>query len=225
MNERLKSLRREATLVEYVSGMLWRQSARAYLRLFHRIRITGAEHIPSQLPFVIVANHTSHLDAIGVGALLRSNVAPLVYPVAAEDTFFRNRTRSILTALTVNALPIARRSPRRGILEIGQLRERLISGNCGYILFPEGTRSRTGEMAEFKRGIGMLVADTEIPVVPCFLGGFFEAFPPERMLPRAVPLCATFGSAITFRDTPNTTEGWSSVAAQLESAVRKLSSG
>ena len=51
---------------------------------------------------------------------------------------------------------------------------------CGYILFPEGTRSRDGVIKEFKCGLGMLVAGTDVPVIPCYLQGTFKALSADR---------------------------------------------
>lgn len=92
---------------------------------------------------------------------------------------------------------------------------------CGYVLFPEGTRTRTGATARFKRGVGMLVAGTHVPVVPCRLRGTFEAWPPHRRLPRPGKITLTVGPPLHFADVRNDPDGWIRVAADLESAVRR----
>lgn len=57
------------------------------------------------------------------------------------------------------------------------LRRKLDEEKCIYIIFPEGSRSRDGQMARFKHGLGMLAAETLAPVVPCFIAGTFDALP------------------------------------------------
>ena len=220
--ERLKSQRREATLVEFYGGTAWRFASKSYFKVVHRLEVRGEEHLPKQLPFVIVANHASHLDAVCLESLVDPHIAEKVFPIAADDTFFTSRAKSLFTALTVNALPVTRKSPKRSIAEMQLLRARLLEKECGFVLFPEGTRTRDGNMNPFKRGIGMLVAGSDVPVVPCYLKGFTDACPPNKKLPRPVKLTVTFGAPRTFLSVENNASGWSIVAETLEQAVKAL---
>ncbi len=61
-----------------------------------------------------------------------------------------------------------------------RLRTTLTSHDDCFLIFPEGTRSRSGTMGHFKPGIGMLVAGTEIPVVPCHIRGTQQAWPSDK---------------------------------------------
>src|SRR5262249_2699248 len=88
-------------------------------------------------------------------------------------------------AIFINALPLWRKAV--GAHALDALRDRLVGGDSGYILFPEGTRTRDGQMGAFKPGIGMMVAGTNIPVVPCWIEGAFEALPSDKRLPRPKP--------------------------------------
>ena len=74
----------------------------------------------------------------------------------------------------------------------------------------------------FKHGLGMLIAETNVPVVPCGLAGTFEALPPHRTLPRPVAIKLVIGDALQFASTANDRTGWSQIAAQVESPVRDL---
>jgi 1-acyl-sn-glycerol-3-phosphate acyltransferase len=74
----------------------------------------------------------------------------------------------------------------------------------------------------FKHGLGMLVAETNVPVVPCGLIGTFGALPPNRKLPRPVRIKLIVGEPLNFSATPNNREGWSQIARRLESSVREL---
>jgi 1-acyl-sn-glycerol-3-phosphate acyltransferase len=74
----------------------------------------------------------------------------------------------------------------------------------------------------FKHGLGMLVAQTNVPVVPCGLVGTFEALPPNRKLPRPVAIKLTIGEPREFASTANDREGWSQIAHRIESSVRNL---
>jgi 1-acyl-sn-glycerol-3-phosphate acyltransferase len=91
-----------------------------------------------------------------------------------------------------------------------------------FILFPEGGRTRTGLMMPFKHGLRMLVAETNVPVVPCGLIGTFEAVPPNCKIPRPVRINLIIGESLNFAATPNNREGWSQIARSLRSNVRDL---
>ncbi len=219
-SERRASLDREPGPVAATSGWAWRLFVRTYLRLVHGLRVTGREHLPVATPYVLVANHASHLDALVLAASVPPGVAGRLFPLAAGDTFFTTPAVSAFASGVLNALPMWR--DRCGAHALDTLRERLAEDGCIYVLFPEGTRSRTGAMGAFKPGVGHLVAGTGVPVVPCRLSGTFEAFPPDRRMPRPRRVTLAFGPPITLADVPDTRDGWREVARRAEAAVRAL---
>jgi 1-acyl-sn-glycerol-3-phosphate acyltransferase len=218
--ESLRSLKRETGLVGTLTQGAWRLAVRTYLRGYHRLRVEGIHHLPAKAPFVMVANHTSHLDAITLAAALPWNLRQSAFPIAAGDVFFETPAVALFSAMMLNALPMWRKSC--GPHAMKQLRERLIGDPAIYILFPEGTRSRDGNMGRFKPGLGMLVAASEIPVVPCYLHGAFAACPPDRKLPIPLPLHLRIGPALRFSDLGNDRPGWQEIASRLETAVGAL---
>jgi 1-acyl-sn-glycerol-3-phosphate acyltransferase len=218
--QRRLSLRREVGLESAISCFLWRSITRFYLAIVHRLRIHGRENLPAHAPFILVANHASHLDAIILGGILPLRFVGAVFPIAAGDTFFTKRASSIFATAFMNALPIWRKNCGAHSLE--DLRERLRQGASIYILFPEGTRTRTGEMASFKPGLGRLVAGTGIPIVPCYLNGTFAALPATGAVPHWKKISVRVGKPLSFAETTNDRAGWESIAAATEYAVRNL---
>jgi 1-acyl-sn-glycerol-3-phosphate acyltransferase len=199
---------------------LWWQSLRAYFALFQTITVEGRENLPVAPPFVLVANHQSHLDALLLAWALPAHLRRCVLPLAAGDTFFKTPAARLFFSAAMNALPLWRRHVGRHAL--GDLRQRLLSQPCGYILFPEGTRSRTGVMGRFRPGVGMLIAGTRVPVLPCHIAGTFEALPPQRSIPRQAHLQLRIGKALDFSHLPNHRDAWDEIATDLESTVRSL---
>lgn len=220
LRERLRSLRREGGLLEPAVRAAWWGAVKAYLKACHRLEVRGREHLPRRLPFVMVSNHASHLDALILGSVLPWHFRERVHPLAAGDTFFESLPLSAFAALAMNALPLWRRNcdPR----DIEALRRRLVDQPCGYILFPEGTRTRTGRMAPFKRGLGMLAAGTKVPVIPCRIEGAFESLPPTRSWPRFSRIRLTIGPALMPDALPNDRDGWTTLAAAAEERVGRL---
>lgn len=218
--ERLRSYGREHGLAGAAANRFWRGLARLYLRVFHRLAVVGQENLPEHPPFVLVANHSSHLDALALTAALPERCARHAFALAAGDTFFTSAAASAFAAYGVNALPVWRHRTTRG--DIAALRERLAEDGLVFVLFPEGTRSRTGAMGRFQPGVGALVVGTEIPVVPCYLDGAHAAWPPQRRLPRPGRLSLSIGAPLHFAGTANTRAGWAEVAAASEAGVRAL---
>lgn len=216
---RLRSQRREQGLLGWGVNALWRRINRFYVWLMHRPRVVGLEHLPVEPPFILVANHTSHLDTLLIASVLRGNAARRVHALAAGDMFFDTMPMALFAALAVNAQPVWRKT---GINDIGLLRERLIEDSLVYILFPEGTRSRDGRMATFKAGVGALIAGSPAPVVPCRLIGCQAAWPAGRLLPRPLPVELRVGAPLHFGTAPNDRFGWQDVATACENAVRAL---
>ena len=220
--DRLRSLSRERGLGSVLLGSAWRALVRGYLAAFHRLEVTGRENLPPA-PFVLVANHASHLDALTLSAVLRGEAARRAHALAAGDTFFTSTRTSAFAAYAVNALPVWRKRTRPS--EIATLRQRLVEDRLVYILFPEGTRCRDGAMAAFQPGIGALVAGSDVPVVPCFLEGAFAAWPPQRRFPRPGKLRLSIGAPVRCDDLPGGRAGWEETARRAEAAVRALAPG
>jgi 1-acyl-sn-glycerol-3-phosphate acyltransferase len=105
-----------------------------------------------------------------------------VFPAAAQDFFFVSVPRLAVAAIVVNALPFNRQANIHQSLSL--CRKLLENPGNVLLLFPEGTRSTTGEVGEFKSGIGLMLAGTRVPVVPCWLDGTFRAWPKGSFFPR-----------------------------------------
>ena len=212
--------RRRPGIMETGLHMVSWAVVRGYLRACHGVRVHHRQNIPAEPPFVLVSNHTSHLDALVLASSLRYSLTDRVYPIAAGDVFFESRAKRFFSVALINALPMWRKNC--GSHALTQLRHRLLEGTSAYIFFPEGGRSRDGALRSFKAGIGMLVAGTSVPVVPCWLDGCFEAMPPNTRWPRSVRITVRVGEPQVFAATPNDRLGWDHVAISLESAVRRL---
>ncbi len=216
----IRSVKREPGFFNFVTHAAAETCFRAYFKLYHRLKVEGKQNLPRKTPFVVISNHTSHLDALVLKSALPLVAGVHAYPVAAGDVFFDNVASSVLTAAFINALPLWRKKATTHALE--ELRDRLSRGHSGYILFPEGARSRDGVMLPFKAGLGMLVAGTNIPVVPCYIKGAFEAMPANRTIPRPRRIRIRVGPAMSFETATADREGWAAVAEASKQAVQAL---
>ena len=198
--ERARSLKRESGIWSTCGHLAWHSLVRVYTSLYHRLDVEGREHLPSAPPFVLIANHTSHLDSLVMGSALSCRLCDCVFPVAAGDVFFESPARSLFSAQMINALPMWRKNC--GPHALAELKDRLVSEPCGYILFPEGTRSRDGSLQHFKAGLGMIVAGTPVPVVPCSIAGASRAWPPGSRWPRPWKVRLTIGPRSISRRSP-----------------------
>ena len=218
--ERLASLKREAGLPSLAAHFLWGSLTRTYFQVFHRLKIEGLERLPARPPFVLVANHTSHLDALVLACALPLRFRIRAFPIAAGDTFFTKPAKAFFAAMLLNALPMWRKKCGPHALEV--LREKLVSDPAIFILFPEGTRSRDGRLGNFKAGVGRMVAGSDVPVVPCHLGGCFESLPADAARPRFCRILLKIGSARVFSALPDERQGWDSITEMLAADVAAL---
>ncbi len=169
-------------LVQVVLGMLFMISG--------GLRATGRRNVPRRGAAILVSNHLSHLDVLVLGLLLHR---PLNY--VARSTLFLPVLGPLIRS--VGAFPIQREG--MGASGLKETLRRLRNGGM-VTLFPEGTRSRDGELAELKTGIAVLVARAKVPIVPAAVAGTFEAWPRDRTLPRPYPTRAHFGPPIVPAD-------------------------
>ncbi len=165
---------------------------RTHLKLFHRFHVEGVDHVPRQGGCLLVANHVSFLDPPVGGVAVRHRMVHFL----ARDTLFRNRMFGwCLHRLGV--IPLHRAGN-----DVGALRRAMVTGldvlKSGHVLamFPEGTRSSDGQLQEPKGGAGYLMVRAGVPVVPVYIGGTFEVWPRQRLLPRLGRIWIRFGAPI-----------------------------
>jgi 1-acyl-sn-glycerol-3-phosphate acyltransferase len=122
---------------------------------------------------IVVANHSSHFDAPLIIGGLPNRISRRVSTGAAADYFFKHWYIAGPTALFFNAFPVDRTGSRNRRGMAGQL----LNSGVPLLLFPEGTRSRTGALAAFKPGAAALSISHGVPILPCALVGAFAAWP------------------------------------------------
>lgn len=156
---------------------------RPFMTLFIGLRVRGREHLDVPDPFVLVANHSSHLDTVSLLSLFPLRRLRRLRPCAAADYFARNRFVLAMSRIGFNILPIARVNIGAEDHPIQRMRETLEAGGS-LLLFPEGTRGAGGEIGELKSGIAYL--SEQIPglvVVPAYLENMGRALPKGEYLP------------------------------------------
>jgi 1-acyl-sn-glycerol-3-phosphate acyltransferase len=196
---------------------------RAWLRVYHRFQIVGLENLPSTGSFVMVANHSSHIDALCLLSALPLQRLHQAFPAAAADYFYENLPRRAVSALVVNALPFDRQIHARQ--SIALCRKLLaLPGNI-LIVFPEGTRSATGEVGPFRPGIGLLLAGSQVPVVPCYLTGANHALPKGAWFPRTRSVQLTVGKPQSFEDYAQDKDSLRRLCVELRRSVLDLAPG
>jgi 1-acyl-sn-glycerol-3-phosphate acyltransferase len=223
MIERLRGFPGRPDLLVYGMRMLAALMIRGWLRTYHRLKITGREHLPGEGSYVLVANHSSHLDALSLLSALPLGRLHHVFPAAAKDFFFVSIPRVAVAAVVVNALPFDRESNPRQSLSL--CRELLANPGNVLLLFPEGTRSMTGQLDQFKPGVGLLLAGMDCPVVPCYLDGAYAALPKGSRFPRPRRIHVTIGEPLNYSGLKRGKKAALQICHELQEAVSRLAAG
>ena len=137
------------------------------------IKVTGRENVDSNQSYVFVANHQSFLDVFAVYGWLPNNFKWLMKKELRKIPF-------VGTACAVAGhIFVDRSNPRAAMESLTYIKAQLHDG-ISTVIFPEGTRTRTGEMGRFKQGAFKIAMDMDLPVVPISLSGFFDAMPRNK---------------------------------------------
>jgi long-chain acyl-CoA synthetase len=194
-----------------------------YERLF-KTKVTGRAYLPQTGSFLVAANHASHLD-MGLVKHAIGEWGPHLVALAAKDYFFEDPVRRAYFENFTNLVPMDRHGSLRESLRLAQ---QVIEQGYVLLIFPEGTRSETGLMADFKPSIGYLSLSNEVDVLPMYLEGTHDALPKGSVLPKNREIAAHIGPLIEWRALKAKVEhlprGEQNRAAAhvVEAAVRRL---
>lgn len=182
-----------------------------------KVKVHGKENIADlKAPFIVVANHSSHLDApLIIGGLPR-RLSRFLAAGAAADYFFDVQWRKWLTTLFFNAFAIERNSEGKRSGSSRALLERKVP----LLIFPEGGRSKDGEIGDFKPGAAALAISAKVPTVPVALVGASQAMPRGVNWPKRgrYPVAVVCGAPMN----PLENESAESFATRLNDEVRRL---
>ena len=218
--DHLRQFPREPDMLVYALRSLGALIIRGLLQIYNHFEIIGHQNLRTNRSLVMVANHCSHIDTLCLLAALPLRKLHRAFPAAASDYFFQSVPRLWAAAILVNALPFARQARVRQSLSL--CRELLANPGTILIIFPEGTRSTTGEVGEFKSGIGALVAGRDVAVAPCFIDGSFRAWPKGRRFPRPRKIRLVIGTPRNYRDYGTGKSDIGAIATELRDAVNQL---
>jgi 1-acyl-sn-glycerol-3-phosphate acyltransferase len=205
------------SLGNVIQMIVFALAIKPFMALFIGLRVRGREHLARSEPFVLIANHSSHLDTISLLSLFPLSRLRRIRPVAAADYFERNRFVSLFTKTLFNILPIARKNITTENNPLRRMREAIEAGDS-LLIFPEGTRGSGGQMGEFRTGVAHLIEKMPaVLVVPAYLINMGRSLPKGEFIP--VPFFCEIRIGA-----PRTLQGSrQEITRALEAAVRDLS--
>ncbi len=167
----------------------------AFFDLAMDVDVRGKAYIPAQGAFVVVANHSSHLDT-GVVKFALGPWGERIRALAAKDYFFGTPARRFVAHHFTRLIPTERQAVTTEWVK--RAREALSQGDC-VLIFPEGTRSADPEVQPFKASLGTLLRSCHgVPVLPVYIHGTHEILPKGQLLPRGRKIRVHIGPPIAY---------------------------
>ena len=175
--------------------ILWYNLLRIVCRLFavllFRVRCHGRDYTRASGGALVVSNHQSQLDPVVVGLVFNRRLNYL-----ARDSLFRfGPFRWLIESL--DAIPIDRDGT--GLAGLKETLRRLKAGEM-VLIFPEGTRTLTGEVQPFKPGFAAVARRAKVPILPVALDGPFESLPRSAIFPRPVAIQVEIGPPLAMHE-------------------------
>lgn len=174
------------------------------------------EHIPSSGPVLVVANHASYLDPPLMGASIMHRSS---YFFSRASLFRFPVIRGFLRSL--NAFPVKTTGDWREGMHVAM--DLLRRGNV-VVAFPEGTRSRDGQLQKAKPGIGYLAHRAKVVVVPAFIHGAYDALPRGRGMLKFNPIKVVFGPPLDLSQeyqSPDSRETYHRIVDAMMAGIRR----
>ncbi|MBQ0079911.1 MAG: AMP-binding protein, partial [Eubacterium sp.] len=145
----------------------------------HHVTVSGIENIPAEGGYVLCANHVSNFDFLYLTCHMDDakfeHLGTMAKQELFKDKFFNN-----MLCRMGGMIPIDRGG---SVADSMAVIDKKLNEGWGIVAFPEGTRSTSGKLIEFKHGPAMLAFNAGVPIVPCYTEGGFEAYPNTQALP------------------------------------------
>ncbi|HEX9860804.1 MAG TPA: AMP-binding protein, partial [Nitrospirota bacterium] len=189
--EMKKSLRLETGAFCGIALYLLDLALRAFFALCGRLSVSGTENLPDAGPFIIAPNHLSVADAPAVMCRIPWKVTSQTFFLGTTDYFGGPLTSRIARLIHVIPTDMDTRASSAMQLSAYVLRQGKV-----LCVFPEGIRSRDGRIREFKKGVGIIAKELNIPLVPVGIRGTYEMLPKGRKWPRPAKISIAFGKPV-----------------------------
>lgn len=142
-------------------------------------KVYGKENIPKNGSYILCPNHQNHFDGLWIFGCLPNDVLPHICCLAKQEHLDNGINRFFLKML--GGIPVDRSG--NAVPAIRDCIRKLKTNETVLLIHPEGTRTKTGVIGEFKRGAAKIAIDTNTCIVPVCIIGAFDVFPPQRKYP------------------------------------------
>jgi long-chain acyl-CoA synthetase len=189
---------------------------RLFYDKFLKTRYEGQSNIPVHTNFIVAPNHSSHLD-MGLTKMALGKAGKDLVALAAADYFFDNKYKRAVMENFTNLVPIERTGSLRQSLRHARS---FLDRGYNAVIFPEGTRSLTGEMADFKPVVGYLALASRVGILPVYLVGTHEAMPKGSNIIKNREVGARIGRFLAIEELEEMTKGMARAEAYRLIAAR-----
>lgn len=193
---------------------------RAVMRRAFRVRVEGLDRLPGDDPILICPNHASYLDPFALASVLPRDRLRRTFWGGWTGVIFNTPLRRLFSRVA-RVIPVDPDRAAVSSLAAGRL---ALERGWNLVWFPEGGRSPDGTLQRFLPGIGALIENRPVPIVPVYIAGSFSAWPVGQRLPRFRPITVRFGEAIRPPPPTATTARHreEQIAATVQAAVAAL---
>lgn len=183
---------------------------RLFFYIVFRTHVYGRDNIPAEGAVILAANHASNIDPPLMASLIDRPVSYMAKIELFENPIFGAAIRRC------HAFPVKRGESDRGAIKaaVAVLREGRILG-----LFPEGTRSKTGELQKAEAGVALIAAMTGAPIVPVAILNTHRIFANGGLVPQ---LRIMYGAPIAFQGDRKSKEALDTFSADIMTHIARM---